>query len=166
MRRVIALDESGANRLFVIFGEGEKAGVFDFDGAKAPAPVQSLRPPTVLLPAPPASGRIYRLFPAHGSKFSTRYQIYKASGAPTPPGPFGSLASLADNDNITIPDIHARIAAKPRSNDRGRHEALHQHHPRHPGDLRHGADSRRRVRHGQPGQRDRAASPTKARSTR
>ena len=48
--------------------------------------------------------------PAAG-KFSTRYQIYKASGGTYTPGAFGSLASLADNDNITIPDIHARIVA-------------------------------------------------------
>ena len=42
VQRVIALDESGGKKLFVIFGEGEKAGVFDFDGAKAPVLVQSL----------------------------------------------------------------------------------------------------------------------------
>ena len=49
--------------------------------------------------------------PASG-KFSTRYQVFKADGGAYTPGPFGGLASLADNDNITIPDIHARITAK------------------------------------------------------
>ena len=47
-----------------------------------------------------------------GGKFSTRYQIYKASGGAYAAGPFGSLASLADNDNITIPDIYARIVGQ------------------------------------------------------
>jgi formylglycine-generating enzyme required for sulfatase activity len=46
-----------------------------------------------------------------GGKFSTRYQVYSASGKGYVAGVFGSLPSLADNDNITIPDIFARIAA-------------------------------------------------------
>jgi formylglycine-generating enzyme required for sulfatase activity len=46
-------------------------------------------------------------------KFSTRYQIYKSDGGAYAPGLFGGLASLADNDNITIPDIHARITGQP-----------------------------------------------------
>ncbi len=64
-------------------------------------------------PAPQAcrGASLSSLQPA-GGKFSTRYQIYKAAGGTYAPGPFGSLASLADNDNITIPDIYARIVAK------------------------------------------------------
>ena len=41
IRRVITLSETSGQQLFVIFGEGEKAGVFDFDGTKAPVLVQA-----------------------------------------------------------------------------------------------------------------------------
>ena len=113
VRRVIALDQAGAKKLFVIFGAGEKAGVYDFDGTKPPALVKSLAATNDLFTcaASMPGGFIVFSQPAAG-KFSTRYQIYKASGRVYAPGPFGSLASLADNDNITIPDIHARITAK------------------------------------------------------
>jgi formylglycine-generating enzyme required for sulfatase activity len=114
VRRVIVLEENGAQQLFVIFGEGDKAGMFDFDGAKAPKLVQSLAATnqSFTCAASMAGGFVVFSQPA-GGKFSTRYQTYKAQGAAYVPGPFGSLASLADNDNITIPDIHARITAKP-----------------------------------------------------
>ena len=46
-----------------------------------------------------------------GGKFSTKYQNYKVSGDSCTPGAYGGLPSLADNDNITIPDIYSRIAA-------------------------------------------------------
>jgi formylglycine-generating enzyme required for sulfatase activity len=112
VRRVIALNEGGAKRLFVIFGEGEKAGVFNFDGTKAPALVQSLAATNDVFTCAlgTADGFVTFSRPAAG-KFSTRYQIFKASGGTYTAGPFGGLASLADNDNITIPDIHARIVA-------------------------------------------------------
>ena len=148
-------DENGGKKLFVIFGEGEKAGVFSFDGAKAPdAGPKSGRHQRVCSPARRRmpGGFIAFSQPASG-KFSTRYQIYKAEGAGYTPGPFGSLASLADNDNITIPDIHRADHRQADRDQRERDEALHQHHSGHAGELRHGADSRRRVRDGQPGQR-------------
>ena len=114
VRRVIALDESGAKQLFVIFGEGEQAGVFDFDGTKAPVLVQSLTATNASFTCVASvAGGFIAFSEASGGKFSTRYQIYKAGGGAYAPGPFGSLASLADNDNITIPDIHSRITAKP-----------------------------------------------------
>ncbi|HOX57268.1 MAG TPA: formylglycine-generating enzyme family protein [Candidatus Paceibacterota bacterium] len=113
VRRVIALNEGGAKRLFVIFGEGEKAGVFNFDGSKAPVLVQSLAATNEAFTCALGTAEGFMVFtrPAAG-KFSTRYQAFKASGETYTPGPFGALASLADNDNITIPDIHSRIVAK------------------------------------------------------
>ena len=113
VRRVIVLDAQGKQRMFVIFGEGEQAGVFDFDGAKAPALVQTLTATNYLFTCAASTPDGFIVFsqPA-GGKFSTRYQVYKAEGSTYTPGPFGGLASLADNDNITIPDIHARITSK------------------------------------------------------
>jgi formylglycine-generating enzyme required for sulfatase activity len=113
VQRVIALNEGGASKLFVIFGQGDKAGVFDFDGTKAPALVQSLTATnSAFTCAASTPGGFIVFSQPTGSKFSTRYQVYNAGGAAFAAGPFGSLASLADNDNITIPDIHARITAK------------------------------------------------------
>ena len=113
VRRVIALDQDGAKKLFIIFGEGEKAGVFAFDGAKPPALVQDLTATNYLFTSAASyPGGLIAFSQPIGGKFSTRYQIYKAEGAGYVPGQFGGLASLADNDNVTIPDIRARIAAK------------------------------------------------------
>jgi len=113
VQRVIALNEGGASKLFVIFGAGEKAGVFDFDGTKAPALIQSLTATnSTFTCAASMPGGFIAFSQPTGSKFSTRYQIYNAGGATFTAGLFGSLPSLADNDNITIPDIHARIASK------------------------------------------------------
>jgi formylglycine-generating enzyme required for sulfatase activity len=113
VRRVIALGEGGPSKLFVIFGEGEKAGLYDFDGTKAPALVQSLAATnSAFTCAASMPGGFIVFSQPTGSKFSTRYQIYNAGGATFAAGPFGSLASLADNDNITIPDIYARITAR------------------------------------------------------
>jgi formylglycine-generating enzyme required for sulfatase activity len=113
VRRVVALDENGGKKLFIIFGQGEKAAVFDFDGTKAPVLAQSLTATNELFTcaAGMPGGLIVFSQPASG-KFSTRYQIFKADGGAYAAGPFGGLASLADNDNITIPDIYARITAK------------------------------------------------------
>jgi len=48
-----------------------------------------------------------------GTNFSTRYYSYKASGGAYDFAAFGGLPSLADNDNVTIPEIHSRIIAGP-----------------------------------------------------
>jgi formylglycine-generating enzyme required for sulfatase activity len=113
VRRVVTLGPAGPQRILVISGEGEKATVFNFDGVKAPAPVQTIVATNELFTCAESTSTGFIVFsqPA-GGKFSTKYQIYKASGDTYSPGSYGSLASLADNDNITIPDIHARIAAK------------------------------------------------------
>src|SRR5262249_6496655 len=55
-------------------------------------------------------GLIMFSHPADG-KFSTRYLSYKSAGDTYAFSVFGSLPSLADNDNVTIPDIHDRIAS-------------------------------------------------------
>jgi formylglycine-generating enzyme required for sulfatase activity len=112
IRRVITLNEAAGQKLFVIFGEGEKAGVFSFDGAKAPVLVQPLTATNALFTCAAATpGGFVAFSQAAEGKFSTRYQVFKASGGAYTPGAFGSLASLADNDNITIPDIHARAVS-------------------------------------------------------
>jgi len=120
IRRVITLSETSGQQLFVIFGEGEKAGVFDFDGTKAPVLVQAFAATNNLFTcAASVPGGFVVFSQPTGGKFSTRYQSYKASGKNYTPGAFGGLASLADNDNITIPDIHARIVANLKVKEEG-----------------------------------------------
>jgi len=113
VRRVITLAQASGAKLFVIFGEGQTAALYNFDGAKAPALVQSFNATNDQFTAAAAVGdNIVAFLQTGGGKFSTRYQFYKPSGSGYVAGVFGSLPSLADNDNITIPDIHDRIAAQ------------------------------------------------------
>jgi formylglycine-generating enzyme required for sulfatase activity len=112
IRRVVTLDPA-TRHLFVIFGNGEKAGVYAFDGKQAPKLVQTVVATNDLITCAMAvpKGLIVFSEPAT-SKYSTRYQMYQAADGAYVPGVFGSLPTLADNDNITIPDIHARIVSK------------------------------------------------------
>src|SRR5437763_6200330 len=110
VRRVITLHAPAGDQLFVIFGEGEKAGVFTFDGLKAPVSTQTLVPTNdVFTCAESIPGGFITYLQAPGAKFSAHYQIYKTGQ--TEFAAFGSLSSLADNDNVTIPDIHSHIVA-------------------------------------------------------
>ena len=116
---IIPLAAVRGGRLFVIFGEGEKAGVFNLDG-KVPALVQTLVSTNELITAASGlpGGLIMFSHPA-GGKFSTRYLSYKTSGDTYAFSVFGSLPSLADNDNVTIPDIHDRIASGQKAQSAG-----------------------------------------------
>jgi formylglycine-generating enzyme required for sulfatase activity len=108
VRRVVTLGQ----KLLVIFGEGETAGVFTFDGTKAPAQVASLSATNEVFTCAASLPEGFVVFtqPATG-KFSNKYRVYKSSGDSYAVSSFGSLPSLADNDNITIPDIAARVSA-------------------------------------------------------
>ena len=108
--RVITLAEKGGQKLFVIFGGGESAGVFNFAGAKTPTLLTTIVATNELLTWASSlpDGFVAFSHPA-GNKFSTRYQTYNMAGSSYNFSVFGGLPSLADNDNITIPDIHERI---------------------------------------------------------
>ncbi len=110
--RVVALTAGTPQRLLVIFGEGEKAGVFNFDGVKAPTSIQALQATNdqFTCAASLADGFVIFTQPA-GGKLSTKYQTFKSSGDAYTAGAYGTLPTLAENDNFTIPDIQARIVA-------------------------------------------------------
>jgi formylglycine-generating enzyme required for sulfatase activity len=114
IRRVVTLTGNSGQRLLVIFGEGEKAGVFKFDGVKAPSSILTITATNELFTCAASlpDGFVVFTQPANG-KFSNKYRTYKASGDTYSVSAFGGLPSLADNDNITIPDIAERIAAAP-----------------------------------------------------
>ena len=111
VRRVVALE---GRRLFVIFGEGQKAGVFDFDGVSAPTLKQTiLATNEVWTCAVAVTGGMVAFSQPTSGKFSTRYYAYKGSGSDSYRfSAFGGLPSLADNDNVTIPEIHQQIVDK------------------------------------------------------
>lgn len=112
IRRVVVLDTSSGSKLFVIFGEGEKAGVFSFDGAKAPMLLQSLVATNELLTcAAIVPDGLLAFSRPDGGKSTTRYYAYKGTAGSYAFAAFGGLPSLADNDNITIPEIHSRVLA-------------------------------------------------------
>jgi formylglycine-generating enzyme required for sulfatase activity len=111
LRRVMTVTQASGQKLFVIFGEGEKAALYNFDGVKAPVVIQKLQGTNEVFTfvASLPEGMVVFSQPA-GGKISTKYQVYKPSGTGYVAGTFGTLPTLADNDNITIPDIFARIA--------------------------------------------------------
>jgi formylglycine-generating enzyme required for sulfatase activity len=112
VRKVVTLKAGGAQKLFVIFGGGEKAGVFAFDGVQAPALAQTLYPSNSVFTCAVGLPTGFIAFSqTAGGKFSTKYQLYRAAGSTFAPDAYGTLSSLADNDNITIPDIYKRIVA-------------------------------------------------------
>ncbi|HEV2391908.1 MAG TPA: formylglycine-generating enzyme family protein [Verrucomicrobiae bacterium] len=112
VQRVITLDRPSSQRLLIIFGDGQKAAVCDFDGVKAPSVVQTLLATNNQFTFAASLPEGFVLFsqPSTG-KFSNKYQVYKSSGSTYVPGPFGTLPTLEDNDNITIPDIYSHIMA-------------------------------------------------------
>lgn len=107
VRRVITLGP----KLLVLFGEGQTAGIFNFDGTKAPESLQTISATNDLFTCAASLNDGFVVFlQAPGTKFSARYQVYKPSGNGFVFSTFGGLPSLADNDNIVIPDIYARIS--------------------------------------------------------
>jgi len=113
IRRLIALSQDSGPKLLVILGDGEKAGLFTFDGVKAPVSLQTIQATNDLFTcAGSLPGGFVIFLQAPAGKFSSKYQVYKTSGNTYAFSSFGSLPSLADNDNITIPDIYERIAAQ------------------------------------------------------
>lgn len=111
--RVITVQQGTEDRLVALFGKGESAGVFTFDGASAPVLVQKLSATNDLFTcAASGPGGIILFLEPPGLKYSTKYQVYQPAAKGYALSSFGTLPSLADNDNMIIPDIRNRIVAK------------------------------------------------------
>ena len=112
VQRVVTVGGSDGPKLFVIFSEGARAGLYSFDGTKAPTLAQPLYATNGQFTCAAALPSGFIAFAqGTGGKFSTKYQMYTVSGSTCTLGAYGTLPSLADNDNITIPDIYQRIVA-------------------------------------------------------
>ena len=110
---IVTLAAEQPERLFVVFGKGESGGVFNFDDAKAPSLVQTIVATNeTLTGAAGLPGGLMAFSRTGGGTFSSKYYAYKRTGSAYAFTAFGTLPTLADNDNIIIPDIYARIAAR------------------------------------------------------
>lgn len=112
VRQIVTITQGGTQKLLIVFLDGLKAAVCNFDGQKAPEIVQTLEAPAEITGAALADTALVLTTQPSGGKFSNRYVSYSSQGTTFALGPAGSLPSLADNDNITIPDIQKRIASK------------------------------------------------------
>src|SRR5207253_2040335 len=91
VKRVVTLNQAGGQKLLVIFGGGEKVGIFNFDGVKAPVSVQTINSTNDLMNCAAGMPDGFLLFSqTAGGKFSTRYHVYKSSGSGYVAGIFGS----------------------------------------------------------------------------
>jgi formylglycine-generating enzyme required for sulfatase activity len=98
-------------QLLAVFGKGESAEIYSFDGASAPVLVQAITPQQgdAVFGAVALANNFLVLLAPDYSKFSTHVQAYQFTGTTNAAGPLGKLASLADNDDWTLPDTHKRL---------------------------------------------------------
>jgi len=108
---LVAVPKAQGAGLLAVYGKGESAEVLALDAAGAPGTVQSI---------PTTSGDL--IFGAVGleesflvftgadyMKFATDARVFKPEGATYAAGELVKLASMQDNDDATVPDIHERI---------------------------------------------------------
>jgi formylglycine-generating enzyme required for sulfatase activity len=110
--RIVTLEDEGRDRLFVV-SQAEKGGVFAFDGVKAPSLIQPIITTNeVLTCVAGIPGGLIAFSRTAAGTFSTKYYAYKNTGSGYAFSVFGTLPTLADNDNMIIPDIRDQIVAK------------------------------------------------------
>jgi formylglycine-generating enzyme required for sulfatase activity len=111
--RAVTLATEAGLKLFFIFGKGEDGGVFAFDGLKAPSLIQNIVATNETLTAVAGiPGGLIAFSKTAAGTFSTKYYAYNLSGSKYAFSAFGTLPTLADNDNMIIPDIHDQIIAR------------------------------------------------------
>jgi len=111
--RISPLTQNGQPRLFVVHGGGAAAGIYAIGSGGTPRLAQTLSAPSNHLFSAAvgvSNGFLAFSAPATGGS-STRYQVFTWDGDRCKEGIYGSLPSLADNDNLTLPGIHERIVA-------------------------------------------------------
>jgi len=111
IKLLVTVPKDKGSQLLVVFGKGESAEVYSFDGANPPASVQTITPRQgdALLGAVGLETNFLVFLAPDYSKFSTHQQVYQFAGTTNAAGAFGKLSSLADNDDWTVPDIHQRL---------------------------------------------------------
>ena len=112
-RRIVVADGGAKSRLVAVFATNEPALLMDFDGANAPTMVQELWGATnKLLNSAIALPDAVVLFSAlKENQKAMYYQIHLLADGKYKKGAYGSLPSLDDRDDSTVPAIHERIVA-------------------------------------------------------
>ncbi|PWU12995.1 MAG: hypothetical protein C5B50_20245 [Verrucomicrobia bacterium] len=111
IQRVVTI-AAGSDKSFIVFGQGETAGLFQFHRGKSSQLIQALSATNSLFTCALGVPNGFIAFTAAaGSNYSSKYQIYLESSGKYVPGAFGTLPTLADNDNVTIPEIYSRSVA-------------------------------------------------------
>ena len=113
IRLAYSVAQGTTSKLLFIFGEGDSAAVYDFDGSKAPTMSQAVtnRPGDLFFGAiPTANGFVILSTPPKG-RTSSQYHIYQAEGGKFTARAYGGLPSLEDTDETTVPDIYTKIMA-------------------------------------------------------
>ncbi len=112
-RQLVGAESGGQSRLLAICGTNEPAQLLDFDGVKAPVLAQTLEGVTnkVLnsgIALPDAIVLFSSLMPGRAA---THYQVHVLKDGQFKAAAYGTLATLDDRDDSTIPAIHERIVA-------------------------------------------------------
>lgn len=111
--KIYTLPAGDESKLVAIFGKGEKAGIFNFNGKSAPTLIQSFTPPDKFfyMGAIPFDGGVQLLLSSGVGKFSLEYKEYVIQNGKVVEKKAGQLPSMDDTDEFTIPLIHKRIIA-------------------------------------------------------
>lgn len=109
-RQVFAVSQGNTSKLLFIFGTNA-AALYDFNGTKAPTMSQTVtnRAGDAITGAVVLSDG-FVLLSATG-RYSSLYHIYRADSGKFVAKAYGSLPSLQDTDDITVPDIYKKIMA-------------------------------------------------------
>jgi formylglycine-generating enzyme required for sulfatase activity len=111
IRQAYTVRQANANKLLFIFGEGESAGLYQFDGSKAPVESQSLtnRSGDIFFGAIVYSNGFVVISAPQTAKYSSHYHIYQFESGALISRAQGGLPSLDDTDDVTVPDIYKKI---------------------------------------------------------
>jgi len=116
VRQLMVIEGERKSRLLGIFGDEEPAEVMDFDCVNPPVSAQKLAGVTnYFLNAGlvlPDAVVLFSVITNDRPRSVTHYQIHLLSGNSYETGAYGSLPSLADRDDTTVPEIHKRIVAE------------------------------------------------------
>ncbi|MCX8091957.1 MAG: formylglycine-generating enzyme family protein [Verrucomicrobiae bacterium] len=113
LRGLVTVNSGTRARLLAIFGEQSPAELMECDGERAPVAVQSLAGPTnkFLSAAVALPEGIFLFSSITNNRPAAYYQLYALAEGKYVAGAYGPLASLADRDDSTVPEIHKRIVA-------------------------------------------------------
>jgi formylglycine-generating enzyme required for sulfatase activity len=113
VKQLFVIAQGTEQRLLAVYEGGTGAGVFTFDGKSAPALAQPIATPTneVLWTAAVLEQGFVLLSANPIARNAERYHIYTLTGGAFAKSRSGALPTLADNDNLTVPEIHKLVTA-------------------------------------------------------